>query len=449
VRPGLILALYDFAMYLFLPVYLLFGFILSCGRMSRFRRYRERLGLGKSLRGLPREALWLHAVSVGEVAATAILIPFLRSAGRAIILSCTSEGGVAMAKKKLGEDFPVFYAPFDAPAIVRRFMRLLRPKALAVAEMEIWPNLFQYAGLYGIPLVIYNARMPDKEWRRYARWKALFARVLLPVRLIAAQSAEDASRYCDIGAAIDRIKLAGNIKCDIEPDANLRGLPFVFEKPVIVLASSHRGEEALVLGALTDLFASRGLSSWGAHLIIAPRNIKRARRIARLAKRRNLSALLRTECHEETGGAGDVIILDTLGELPSAYSMARLVLIGGSFTKRVQGHSPLEAAALARPMIFGPYMGNFREGRDALLAAGAACEVIVEGAAPEPAKQRGAGGSAEDARADGGITLRRALEMWFDNPEEAEAAGERAREALGGMRGAAKRTASLISNFLR
>ena len=275
----LILGCYSFALYLALPLYVLFGLLLSFGSLfqSAMRRaaapqpWFVRLGLGRRLHKLPKDALWLHAVSVGEIAATFIMLPHLRSilGGRKIIISCSTAGGFAMAQKRLRElvmqderglvgmlgsqgtrgdaescgnhgvrgkieegklfwqgkamqagqarcktksfadEVFLLYAPLDIGLVVRRFFRILRPCALAVAEMEIWPNLFACAAVgregRGIPIVMYNARMPDKEWRRYARFKTLFAHVLAPVRLIIAQSAEDASRYCDIGAAIDRI----------------------------------------------------------------------------------------------------------------------------------------------------------------------------------------------------------------------------------------------------
>jgi 3-deoxy-D-manno-octulosonic-acid transferase len=454
-----ILFLYNLAVYLLLPMYFLFGLLAACARPSRFRPWYARLGLGRGLKQLPKDALWLHAVSVGEVAATAIMIPALRVllGERKIILSCVTAGGFEMAKKKLGKDFPVFYAPLDAAAIVRRFFRILRPKALAVAEMEIWPNLFGFAGRYNVPLVLYNARMPDKEWRRYARFKKVFARVLEPVRLIAAQSAEDASRYCDIGAAIDRIQVTGNIKNDLEAmcGASNAAQPGLLpgteisnaKNPVIVLASSHRGEEKLVLDALEGLSAPSGRLR--ARLIIAPRDIRRARGIMRLAKRRGARARLRSEgvCAEDwkiqneiskphTGSGGsargdvpgaglDVFILDAIGELMAAYSMADIVIMGGSFTERVQGHNPLEAAAAGRPVIFGPYMENFKESRDALLAADAAYEAANKDA------------------------LLFALGLWLGNPAEAQAAGDRARGVLEGMRGASRRAAFLIANYAR
>jgi len=432
---SLILFAYDCAVYLLLPFYLLIGAIACCLRPARFARYSARLGLGRALRQLPREALWLHAVSVGEVAMSAILLPHLRAelGKRSIILSCTTVSGFEMAKKKFGADFPVFFAPLDLACVVRRFFRILKPRALAVAEMEIWPNLFKYAGIYSVPLIIYNARMPDADWRRYARFKALFARVLEPVRLIAAQSAEDASRYCDIGAAIDRIQLTGNIKCDLELPLALTALTtlpapdfcFADAKPVIVLASSHPGEEALVADAvaLTPLLTVEG-SPCRARLIIAPRRIARARAIARMLKRRGLRCALRSQTREALDA--DALVLDTIGELAAVCSIARIVIIGGSFTRRVGGHNPLEAAAAARPVIFGPYMANFRESSAALLAGGAAREV------------------------SGKDDLRAALRAWLaDDPTQAQEAGDRARAVLRSLRGAAKRTAYLIANYAR
>ncbi|MDR2733745.1 MAG: hypothetical protein LBC99_03745 [Spirochaetota bacterium] len=419
---GMILFAYDCALYLLLPFYILAGACIGIWNPAGFQRWFARLGWGWALRELPKEALWLHAVSVGEVAMSAILLPYIRAehGNRAIILSCTTASGFAMAKKKFGADFPVFFAPLDTACVIRRFFCVLKPKALAVAEMELWPNLFKYAGIYSVPLIIYNARMPDADWRRYARFKTLFARVLLPVRLIAAQSAEDASRYCDIGAAIDRIQLVGNIKCDLDLPPAKSAFRFADAAPVIVLASSHPGEEALVL----DVFALLAAASVRARLVIAPRNIARAKRVARMAARRGLRAVLRSRSRGREPFDADVLVLDSIGELIAAYSAARLVIIGGSFTKRVGGHNPLEAAAAARPIIFGPYMANFRESRVALLAGDAAREIC----------------NRDD--------LLSAVRAWLGDPQLAKETGERAHAVLKSLRGAAKRTAFLITNYV-
>lgn len=239
--------------------------------------------------------------------------------------------------------------------------------------------------------------------------------MLSGVRLIAAQSAEDASRYCDIGAATDRVLVTGNIKNDQEFVTGTSLFPDFGSRPVILLASSHPGEEEMLL-------ESAGRS--GACLVIAPRHITRADRIAGIAKRSGYSVALRSGWRgHERMVTEDVLILDTFGEMMQAAERACCVVMGGSFSKRVQGHNPMEAAAAGRAVIMGPCMDNFREARDALVTGGAA--VVVSGR----------------------VQLAGAIEHWVQHPGEAEAAGQRARTVLESLRGASRRTAELIANL--
>lgn len=380
---------------------------------------RARFGRGEVLSRAPKHGLWLHAVSAGEVAATAIMIPALRRALGAevpIVLSTTTKSGMAMAKKKLGESVFLIHAPLDLLRVTRRFIAKLEPLLLAVAEIEIWPNLFRAAREARTPVVIYNARLSDRDWGRYASFRWIFSPLLAGVRLIAAQSAEDASRYCDIGAPTDRVLVSGNIKHDQEFVFAENLFPTCKDRPLVLLASSHPGEEELLLQSF------RGK---GACLIIAPRQITRAGRIAELVRRAGYSVVLRSSLGRDAGPLGeDVLVLDTFGEILQAAAQARCVVMGGSFSKRVQGHNPMEAAAAGRAVIMGPWMNNFRDSRDALVAGG--------------------GGRVVRDQAQ----LAEALGDWLQNPEEAEAAGQRARAVLESLRGASQRTAEMMSNLV-
>ena len=397
-------------------------FVIMCIRSLLSGRSLEgvwaRFGRGASLSRAPKHAVWLHAVSAGEVAATAIMIPVLRASLGSdvpIVLSTATHSGMQMAEKRLGQGVTLIHAPLDLPRVTRRFVARLEPALLAVAEIEIWPNLFRAAVQGGVPLMVYNARLPDRDWKRYSRFRWIFAPVLSGVRLIAAQSAEDASRYCDIGAATDRVLVAGNIKNDQEFVTGKSLFPDFGHRPVILLASSHPGEEEMLLESV-----GRG----GACLVIAPRHITRADRIAGMARRAGFSVALRSGWGDhERMVTEDVMILDTFGEMMQAAERACCVVMGGSFSKRVQGHNPMEAAASGRAVIMGPCMDNFRESRDALVAGGAA--VVVSGQ----------------------IQLAGAIRHWLQHPGEAEAAGQRARAVLESLRGASRRTAELMANL--
>ncbi|HPH04021.1 MAG TPA: glycosyltransferase N-terminal domain-containing protein [Spirochaetota bacterium] len=389
---------------------------------ARWQALLARFGRGPLLDGLPQQSLWLHAVSGGEVAATALLYPALRKAlgdRIPIILTCATSSGMAMAEKRFPQDVHRLYAPLDTPGVVRRFFDKLNPAILAVAEIEIWPNLFREAAKREIPLVLYNARMPDADLGRYTRFRWIFRHILSAVRVIAAQTAEDAARYCAIGAPADRIMVTGNIKNDQEY-RNPPVCAFQFDqadpRPVILLASSHPGEERAVLDAVKGL---------GVRLVVAPRHITRARKIAALLRSSGHTFTIRSKMEgEEAVITTDVLLLDTFGELMLAAKESLFVIMGGSFTRRIQGHNPMEAAALSRPVILGPCMDNFRDVRDALLAGGGAVSV------------------------SGYSAVRDAVQAWVDNPSDAERSGKQAHIVLESLRGASARTAEIMATQL-
>lgn len=381
-----------------------------------------RLGRGPRMAGLPKKSLWLHAVSAGEVAATAIMLPALRRATgneRPIVLTCATTSGMAMAKKRFSDDVICIQAPLDTPGTIRRFYDTLDPVILAVAEIEIWPNLFMEAVRRGIPLMMYNARMPDRDFKRYQRFRWVFRHVLSAVRTIGAQTAEDAARYCAIGAATDRITVTGNIKNDQEyhvPDGD--GIHFDVSdgRPVILLASSHPGEEQAVIESVLR---------HGARLVLAPRHVTRARRLEAIIARSGFSCEVRSKMRPDSSPVmADILLLDTFGELMLAAAQSSFVIMGGSFTRKIQGHNPMEAAALSKPVILGPYMDNFRDVRDALVSGDGA--VVVAGYRELPD----------------------AVSAWVENPHKAHLAGQKARIVLENLRGASSRTANIIATHL-
>jgi len=417
-----ILAVYAFLLTIFSWIWLGLAGVRYGFHGAAWQILLARFGRGRLLEGLPKHAVWLHAVSGGEVAATALLYPALRKAlgdQIPIILTCTTASGMSMAGKRFPQAVRCLYAPLDTPGAVRRFFQKLEPTILAVAEIEIWPNLFREAAQRDVPLVMYNARMPDADLGKYARFRWIFKHVLSTVRMIAAQTAEDAARYCAIGAPADRITVTGNIKNDQEyrnPPERVFRFDQSDPRPVILLASSHPGEEQAVLDAVMTL---------GVRLVVAPRHVQRARKIAALLRKSGYSFVVRSSLEAE--GAvitTDVLLLDTFGELMSAARESLLVIMGGSFTRRIQGHNPMEAAALSRPVILGPCMDNFRDARDALLAGGGA--VSVQGYAG----------------------LRDAVRNWVENPSGADQAGKNARKVLESLRGASTRTAEIMSTIL-
>ena len=362
---------------------------------------RERLGLRFPAelevdgRG-PSRAIWLHAVSVGEVLAAVPLARCLRQRfpGWRLVVSTTTATGQKLARERMNFSDAVFYFPFDWSGPVRRVFRAVRPDAIVILETEIWPNLLRHARRTGVPVVVVNGRLSDRSFRGFSRSVKISAgflggflrRILNDAALYLVQSRQDAARLIALGAATDRVIVTGSMKYDVaEPPPNafvnwLQGeLTRSRRGPVVVAGSIIDGEEMLVLQA----FASIQQKWPQALLVLAPRKPDRFVEAGEIAAQAGWHAMRRSEISLDglssgiLGGAGggkSVLVLDTLGELAALYGIADAVFIGGSLVP-AGGHNPLEPAVFAKVPIFGRSMDNFREIAASLLEAGAALQV--------------------------------------------------------------------------
>lgn len=341
-------------------------------------RLAERRGHGAARP--PGRLLWLHAASVGE---TLSLLPLLRAlAERAPDLTVLVTTGTVTAATLLARRLPPAlagrvvhrFAPLDVPRWVGRFLDGWRPDAGALVESELWPNLIRAARRRGVPLALVNARMSARSVRRWRRWAPGLARELLAgLSPVLAQTPADAARLGTMGA---RLALClGNLKdaaaplpADAEELARLRGA--VAGRPVFLAASTHPGEEAIVLDAHRRLAASRFPDLL---TVIAPRHPHRGGVVAALAAGKGLAA-----CRRSAGalpGRGiAVYAADTLGELGLFYRIAGACLVGGSLVPH-GGQNPLEPARIGCPILLGPHTANFAEPVARLLAAGGALRV--------------------------------------------------------------------------
>jgi 3-deoxy-D-manno-octulosonic-acid transferase len=330
-------------------------------RMATSGKYRE--GLSERLGFIPARlrrtesapVIWLHAVSVGEVLAASSLIAQLsaRADGYRVVVSTTTRTGQKIARDRFGAE-NVFYFPLDFAFAVRSWLRALRPSLVVLLETEFWPRMLSECHRAKIPVAVVNARISDRSWPRYYRLRKLWAKLLSPTALVLAQSELDAERLIAIGAG--NVEVSGNLKFDIRV---IRPAPVTqalrqflkSDQKVIVCGSTLEGEEEMLLDAMPA----------SSILILAPRHPERFAVVAQLLKRRQASWLRRSEWLRapEALRPGTVLLLDSIGELASVYSVASLAFIGGSLVPS-GGHNPLEPAQFAVPILMGPHYENFR-----------------------------------------------------------------------------------------
>jgi 3-deoxy-D-manno-octulosonic-acid transferase len=337
--------------------------------------FRERMGWGRETAPVAAGGIWVHAVSVGEVLAARPLVDRLkqRFPARAVYVSTTTLTGQAIARRSLTRADGFFYAPFDWPHPVRRALDRVRPQLLVLVETEIWPNLIHEARRRGTRVAIVNGRLSPKSFRRYVWVRRLLARVLAEIDLFLMQSEPHAERIRGIGAPADRVRTSGNLKYDaLSRDGaspQLAHLVGSTAAPLLVAGSTMAGEEEAVLAA----FHALRTVAPEARLVLAPRHPERFDAVYALVLAAGLHCARRSTLDRPWQDA-EVLLLDTLGELASVYSLATLVFVGGSLVP-TGGHNVLEAAVYGKAVIVGPHMHNFQEIADIFRAADALVQV--------------------------------------------------------------------------
>jgi 3-deoxy-D-manno-octulosonic-acid transferase len=352
-------------------------------KMATTHKYREGIGerLGGTARirkllaaGTGRPVLWLHAVSVGEVLAVSRLVSELDSAlpQFRLLVSTTTRTGQDLALQRFGAD-RVFYCPLDLPWAVSAYLKALQPGMLILAETEFWPNLLSECFGRNIPVVVINARISDRSWPRYHRLKSIFRPILARLSAVLAQSDTDADRLRAIGCMPGRVSVAGNLKFDVraatETDATRLLRNSASGLRIVVAGSTLDGEEATLLEAWPQLLAADARLA----LVLAPRHPERFSAVADLLNLSGIPWTRRSEWlsqHLVEIMPGEIILLDTIGELASVYSLASVAFVGGSIAP-AGGHNPLEPAQFGVPIVMGPNYANFRAITEDLLAADA------------------------------------------------------------------------------
>jgi 3-deoxy-D-manno-octulosonic-acid transferase len=354
-------------------------------------RYNKYVGsLGQRLGFLPvsfnldgDRSIWIHAVSVGEVLTARALVADLkaRHPSLRLFVSTTTMTGQRVARTNLLGVDAVFFFPFDFGFIVNRTLRLVRPRLFIMMETEIWPNLLRACRRLGVKTLLVNGRISSRSYPRYRLARPFFRRVLADVDRFCMQSEESARRIVDMGADSEKVVVTGSLKFDsLEPpgaqalargpDRVLRFFRVPEARPVVIAASTLKGEEEAVLTAFRQVKRTHA----DALLVIAPRRPERFDEVESLARQEGFGVVRRTELAIDAEPRTDVVVLDTIGELARLFQVATVVFVGGSLVD-AGGHNILEPAVFGKPILFGPHMQNFTEIARAFLESRAGVQV--------------------------------------------------------------------------
>jgi 3-deoxy-D-manno-octulosonic-acid transferase len=417
--------LYTLLAYLLAPVFCAVMFFRGLRDRRYWANFGERFGSGPTVE---KPSIWVHAVSVGEVQACAVLVRCLhdRYPGIPIVVSTLTATGAERARALLGDRATVRYMPLDLPGSVHRFFDRVRPRIAVIFETELWPNLYNECGRRRIPLVLASARLSPKAMGKYTRFLTLFRQALSNDVVIAAQGESDAARFRELGANPTRTHVTGNLKFDfaLPPDVTTKGHElrehYAAGRLVWVAGSTHGdGEEEAVLAAHKHVRAVHP----NALLVLVPRHRQRFAEVGAWLEKQNVRIIRRSSPAARTRDL-EVLLVDTLGELLDFYAMADVAFVGGSLVP-VGGHNLLEPAALGVPVVTGPHNHNGADIAKSLIEAGAA--VVVKDSAE---------------LGDRVATL-------LSNPAERDRMGAAGRTAVEGNRGALEKLLGLIDPLLQ
>ena len=398
--------LYTLLFHLGLPLVALRLFLRGRKAPAYRQRIAERFALG--MPAMRQGGLWVHAVSVGESIAAAPMVRALLKAypDLPITISCMTPTGSERIRALFADEPRVqhCYLPYDLPWAAGRFLDHVRPRLGIIMETELWPNHIHQCAKRGIPVALANARLSERSARGYARFARLTRPMLAEMNLIAVQTEAEAERFRSLGARAGCVQVTGSIKFDLKIDAQLpaRALELrtqwnATQRPVWIAASTHEGEDQVILDAHRQLLEVHG----DALLILVPRHPERFNAVHALCS--GQFTTVRRSQGTLVGAQTQVLMGDTMGELLFLYALADIAFVGGSLVAN-GGHNPLEPAALSLPVIMGPHVFNFLEISAMLREVGALQQVddaqglgtavqrLVE--LPQDARRMGAAGRA-------------------------------------------------------
>ncbi len=398
-------------------------------RSRKAPAYARRIGerFAASLPHVAPGGIWVHAVSVGESIAAAPMIRALqaRYPQLPITVTCMTPTGSERIRALFGYSVGHCYLPYDLPWAAARFLDQVQPKLAVVMETELWPNHIHQCARRGIPVALVNARLSERSARGYARFGGLTAPMLRELSLIAAQTETEAARFRSLGAQPAAVQVTGSIKFDlqIDPAVPARALALrehwgATGRPVWIAASTHTGEDEILLTAHRQLLAERP----DALLILVPRHPERFASVLELCRRLGFATVQRSRDEPPQPGT-QVVLGDTMGELLLLFALADVAFVGGSLVP-TGGHNLLEPAALGKPVLTGPHLFNFLDIAAQLRDAGALVEVD---SAPELATQ---------------------VALFWDDAQSAERARTAGYEVLANNQGALARLLAALARLL-
>ncbi|MHB8623223.1 MAG: lipid IV(A) 3-deoxy-D-manno-octulosonic acid transferase [Sulfuricaulis sp.] len=373
--------------------------------------------------------IWIHAVSVGEVRASVPLVRELTATypEHSLLITTMTPTGSAQVTQLFHGRVAHAYVPYDYPSAVERFLERTKPALAIIMETELWPNIFHLCRARSIPVFVTNVRMSAMSMHKYQRFARLARATLRQVSRFAAQSTADAERLLALGADPQAVEITGSIKFELNAGASLREAAEVLrlawgqDRPVWLAASTHEGEEEKVLTALVELKQQPRFANM--LLVLVPRHPERFAAVARLCRKRGFRSALRSDTRGPVDPAVEILVGDTMGELQLFYAAADCAFIGGSLMP-IGGHNLLEACAVGKPVVFGPYMFNFQEISQMTLERGAG--VLIHTSAQ----------------------LAPAISDFLGNANRRDRAGEAGRKMVEENRGALEANMGLIAQLL-
>lgn len=350
-------------------------------------KYRRSISqrLGRSLPKIPSEqqVMWIHAVSLGEMRAALPFIHLLKEEfpQAAIVISSTTETGLAEAERSMPQAAAHFFLPLDFSWIMRRVMRQLHPHILVLCESDFWYHLISYARAQGTSVLLINGKISETSARRFGMFPSFSRKIFSHFDHLCVQNHRFYKRFVDIGIQQDRLSITGNLKFDCSPKLFTSAEQKKWKEElgiqeadrVVVIGSSHSPEEEWILTELDAVW--KVLPSL--KVLLVPRHPERFKEVAAQVKKRGLSSCNYSNRQVKTGQE-KVILIDTMGILTHCYQIAEIAIVAGSFVPSVGGHNLFESIAVGVPVLFGPHMDHQLDLREAALHTGAGQQVTRE-----------------------------------------------------------------------
>ena len=383
-----------------------------------------RRGLAERFGRIPvdrSERIWIHASSVGEAKAASRLIGILEEAGHSVRASTSTLSGRTVFRRDRPET-PASLAPFDHLWCVEAALRRGRPRLSVLIETELWPGWIAACARRGIPVVVASGRLSDRSFPRYRRVRSLLGPTLRRLEAVGARTELDAERFVELGVPEVRVRVTGDLKLDPPIDQPALAIDLIralADVPVVVGGSTHPREEE----ALVDSLEAAEKAGHAFVLVLAPRVVERAEEIVESCRARRRRVHLRSRLGGRHLVPGEILVLDSLGELPAMYATASIAFVGGTLAP-IGGHNLVEPVHAGCPVLFGPHTQNVRKVVEILEVGGAGRRVA----------------SARD--------LEQAIIAAFDDLEACRVRGEIGREHLETHRGSVLRTRQMIEDVL-